>query len=155
MPVIPILRNESFPGLRELTTRRPDTGPNLREPVLSKQFITAYCSVGFLLIPAECSSPGRFPVTGWRFSGEQHFPFLSNGFFHPPRFCRHSGTSTPQNISLKMRFRIYQQGWDRQTDPQTVGLHGSLFHSPIMAQKEMHHFLKCHFQSALVVYVDK
>lgn len=90
-PAIPVLCSETFPDLGELTTGRVPTSESLSPANRSQRRITP----GFLRVPAERFGPGRLPAAGRRFSGEQDLSFLSNGFFRPPRFCRHSGTSRP------------------------------------------------------------
>lgn len=52
-----------------------------------------------------------------------------------PGFVGTQGPLRLQNIPLLMGFRIYQYGWNGQTDPQTLGSHDSPFHSPATAQK--------------------
>lgn len=90
-PAIPILCSETFPGLRELTAGRVPTSESPSPANRSQPPVAP----GFLRVPAERFGPGRLPAAGRRLPGEQDLSFLSNGFFRPPRFWRHSGTSHP------------------------------------------------------------
>lgn len=70
-----------------------ETGKTMHSTVAFQEF----CRIIRSWFSQQCASPGRSsrPVKGCRFSGERDFSFLSDTFFCPPRFCRHSGTSTP------------------------------------------------------------
>lgn len=69
-------------------------GKTTHSVVAFQEFLQNYTLSWF---SQQCASPGRLsrPVKGCRFSGERDFSFLSDSFFCPPRFCRHSGASTP------------------------------------------------------------